>query len=163
MARPFTAAPKRGSRLPRPDPARSLANHDLHRSPAPATALTRADDARRADEPPSAFLAYVEQVLVPTLGPGDIVVMDNLPATQGGRLSAACHPGFAAQNLVLLPPYSPDFNPIENAFAKFKSRLRKAAAQNYRELGNSYRRRLPHLHTERMLKTTSRAAGYGSA
>jgi transposase len=76
----------------------------------------------------AAFLAYVEQVLVPTLDPGDIVVMDNLPAHKGAAVRAAIEAGGAS--LVLLPPYSPDFNPIENAYAKFKSHLRKAAARS---------------------------------
>jgi transposase len=74
-----------------------------------------------------AFLAYVEQVLVPTLNPDDIVVMDNLPAHKGAAVRAAIEA--CGASLLLLPPYSPDFNPIENAFAKFKSRLRKAAAR----------------------------------
>lgn len=74
-----------------------------------------------------AFLAYVEQVLVPTLNPDDIVVMDNLPAHKGAAVQAAIEA--CGASLLLLPPYSPDFNPIENAFAKLKSSLRKAAAR----------------------------------
>ena len=62
-----------------------------------------------------AFLAYVEQVLVPTLRPGQIVVMDNLPAHKLPGVRAAIQATGA--RLLLLPPYSPDFNPIENAFA----------------------------------------------
>ncbi|MGY4502214.1 hypothetical protein ACVWYH_006171 [Bradyrhizobium sp. GM24.11] len=60
-----------------------------------------------------AFLAYVEQVLVPTLNPDDIVVMDNLPAHKGAAVRAAIEA--CGASLLLLPPYSPDFNPIENA------------------------------------------------
>jgi transposase len=74
-----------------------------------------------------AFLAYVEQVLAPTLNPDDVVVMDNLPAHKGAAVRAAIE--VRGASLLLLPPYSPDFNPIENAFAKFKSSLRKAAAR----------------------------------
>jgi transposase len=73
------------------------------------------------------FLAYVQQVLAPTLKPGDIVVMDNLPAHKGAAVRKAIEATGA--QLRLLPPYSPDFNPIENAFAKFKALLRKAAAR----------------------------------
>jgi transposase len=73
------------------------------------------------------FHAYVEQVLAPTLNPGDIVVMDNLPAHKGAAVRAAIEA--CGARLVLLPPYSPDFNPIENAYAKFKSLLRQAAAR----------------------------------
>jgi len=71
------------------------------------------------------FLAYVEQVLVPVLRPGDVVIMDNL----GSHKSAAVRAAIAAAGaeLMFLPPYSPDFNPIENAFAKLKALLRKAA------------------------------------
>ncbi|WP_230975912.1 IS630 family transposase [Acetobacter garciniae] len=73
------------------------------------------------------FQAYVEHVLVPTLSPGDIVVLDNLPAHRipGARKAiervGAC--------MMFLPPYSPDFNPIEMAFAKFKALLRAKAAR----------------------------------
>jgi transposase len=70
----------------------------------------------------AAFLAYVEQVLVPTLTPGDIVVMDNLPAHKPADVRRAIEAAGAL--LLYLPPYSPDFNPIENAFAKFKALLR---------------------------------------
>ena len=59
----------------------------------------------------AAFLAYVEQVLVPTLKPGDIVVMDNLPAHKPIAVRTAIE--VAAAELRFLPPYSPDFNPIE--------------------------------------------------
>ena len=71
------------------------------------------------------FLAYVEQVLVPTLKPGDIVIMDNLPAHKGTAVRLAIEAVGAA--LRFLPPYSPDLNPIENAFSKLKAHLRKAA------------------------------------
>lgn len=72
-----------------------------------------------------AFEAYVEKVLVPELRPGDIVVMDNLSSHKGPRCRALIEA--AGASLLFLPPYSPDFNPIENAFAKLKAMLRKAA------------------------------------
>lgn len=78
------------------------------------------------------FLAYVEQVLVPTLSPGDIVVLDNLAAHKNASARAAVEA--AGATLVFLPPYSPDLNPIENAFAKLKAMLRKAAARTLEQL-----------------------------
>jgi transposase len=70
------------------------------------------------------FRAYVEQVLVPTLQPGDIVVMDNLGSHKGNAIRRAIRA--AGARLVFLPPYSPDLNPIEQVFAKLKILLRKA-------------------------------------
>ena len=75
-----------------------------------------------------AFRAYLEQVLVPTLRPGEIVIMDNLPAHRPAECRAAIEAAGAI--LLYLPPYSPDLNPIENAFAKLKAALRKAAARS---------------------------------
>jgi transposase len=72
-----------------------------------------------------AFEAYVEQVLVPELAPGDIVVMDNLSSHKSPAVRQAIEA--AGASLLYLPPYSPDFNPIENAFAKLKALLRAAA------------------------------------
>ena len=80
----------------------------------------------------SAFLAYVSRVLVPELKPGDIVILDNLPAHKGGRVREAIEA--AGASLLYLPPYSPDFNPIENAFAKLKALLRKAAERTMQGL-----------------------------
>ncbi|CCG40978.1 transposase [Magnetospirillum molischianum] len=74
-----------------------------------------------------AFLAYVEQVLAPTLTRGDIVVMDNLPAHKLAGVRAAIE-AVGAQ-VMYLPPYSPDFNPIEMAFSKLKAFLKKVAAR----------------------------------
>jgi transposase len=79
-----------------------------------------------------AFLAYVEQVLVPTLSSGDIVVMDNLPAHKPAGVRRAIEATGAL--LLYLPPYSPDFNPIEMAFSKFKAMLKKIAARTVSEL-----------------------------
>ena len=72
-----------------------------------------------------AFQVYAEQVLVPELRPGDIVIMDNLSSHKGPAVRQAIEA--AAARLLFLPPYSPDFNPIENAFAKLKALLRAAA------------------------------------
>ena len=72
-----------------------------------------------------AFQAYVDQVLVPELAPGDVVVMGNLGSHKGPAVRAAVEA--AGARLLFLPPYSPDFNPIEMAFAKHKALLRKAA------------------------------------
>jgi transposase len=69
----------------------------------------------------------VEQVLVPTLTAGDIVIMDNLPAHKPGALRQAIEA--AGAELRFLPPYSPDFNPIETAFSKLKAILKKIAAR----------------------------------
>ena len=71
-----------------------------------------------------AFLAYVTQILVPTLKAGDVVVMDNL----GSHKSRAIRDAIRAvgARLIFLPPYSPDLNPIEQVFAKLKTLLRKA-------------------------------------
>ena len=73
----------------------------------------------------NSFSVYVEQVLVPTLAPGDIVVMDNLASHKSQAVRAAIRA--AGAHLLFLPPYSPDLNPIEQVFAKLKHLLRKAA------------------------------------
>lgn len=78
------------------------------------------------------FLAYVSQVLVPELTPGDVVVMDNLPAHKVAGVRHAIEA--AGARLLYLPPYSPDFNPIEQAFSKLKAILRKAAARTIPDL-----------------------------
>ena len=80
----------------------------------------------------AAFLAYVEQVLVPALEPGDIVVMDNLPAHRSAAVRDAIQG--AGAELRFLPPYSPDFNPIEMAFSKLKASLKRRAARTVDEL-----------------------------
>ncbi len=75
----------------------------------------------------AAFEAYVERVLAPKLLPGRVVVMDNLSAHKGGRVRELIEG--AGCELLYLPPYSPDLNPIEQAFAKVKGLLRKAGAR----------------------------------
>jgi transposase len=81
------------------------------------------------------FLAYVEQILVPTLAPGDIVIMDNLGSHKIAGVRQAIEA--AGAKLLYLPPYSPDFNPIEQLFAKLKALLRKAAARTLEALINA--------------------------
>ncbi len=76
-----------------------------------------------------AFLAYVETFLVPTLRPGDVVVMDNLGSHRGQAVRRAIRA--VGARLLFLPKYSPDLNPIEQVFAKLKHLLRKAQARSY--------------------------------
>ena len=82
-----------------------------------------------------AFEAVVERVLVPELRSGDIVVLDNLSSHRGPRVRATIEA--AGAHLLFLPPYSPDFNPIENPFAKLKALLRKAAERTVAGLWNA--------------------------
>ena len=78
------------------------------------------------------FQAYVEQILVPTLRPGDVVIVDNLGSHKGKAVRCAIEQ--AGAFLVYLPPYSPDLNPIEQVFAKLKAMLRKTAARSLEAL-----------------------------
>lgn len=80
------------------------------------------------------FRAWAEQFLAPILKPGDIVIMDNLPAHKVAGIREAIEAQGA--HLLYLPPYSPDLNPIEQVFAKFKALLRKAAARTVGKLWN---------------------------
>jgi transposase len=75
------------------------------------------------------FRAYIDQVLVPTLRPGDVVVLDNLAAHKQPEVRVAIEQAGAL--LRFLPPYSPDFNPIELAFAKLKAFLRAARPRTF--------------------------------
>jgi transposase len=88
------------------------------------------------------FEAYLERVLAPTLEPGRVVVMDNLSAHKGGRVREIVER--AGCELIYLPPYSPDLNPIEKAWSKVKSILRsvtpKTTRQLYRAVGHALRR-----------------------
>jgi transposase len=79
------------------------------------------------DQPVNAqsFKDYVEQFLVPTLGAGDVVIMENLSSHKSPVIRQAIR--VAGARLLFLPPYSPDLNPIEQVFAKLKHLLRKAA------------------------------------
>jgi transposase len=74
------------------------------------------------------FLAYVEQFLIPTLKPGDIVILDNLGSHKGEAVRKAIRA--VGARLLFLPPYSPDLNPIEQVFAKLKTLLRRAAERS---------------------------------
>jgi transposase len=85
-----------------------------------------------------AFLAYVEQILAPTLRPGDIVVMDNLPAHKPVAVRQAIER--VGAELRFLPAYSPDFNPIEMAFSKLKAFLKKHAPRTVPELWDTIAR-----------------------
>ena len=78
------------------------------------------------------FLAYITQVLAPTLSPGDIVILDNLPAHKIAGVRQAITARGAS--ILYLPPYSPDLNPIEQLFAKLKALLRKAAERSIQAL-----------------------------
>jgi transposase len=81
------------------------------------------------------FRAYVEQVLVPTLVAGDIVVMDNLSAHKVSGIREAIEVAGAA--LLYLPPYSPDYSPIENCWSKLKANLRKTKARTRQALDDA--------------------------
>ena len=85
-----------------------------------------------------AFTAYVTQVLVPEPSPGDIVIMDNLSSHKGQAIREAIEA--AGADLLFLPPYSPDFNPIEKAFSKLKAHLRKAAERTIHSLWDAIAR-----------------------
>ena len=76
-----------------------------------------------------AFAAYVRDFLVPTLSPGDVVIMDNLGSHRGKAVRQAIRE--AGAKLIFLPKYSPDLNPIEQVFSKLKHMLRRAQARSY--------------------------------
>ena len=111
------------------------------------------------------FQAYVNQVLVPELRPGDIVVTatnfrsrwDNLGSHKGEGVRAAIEA--AGASLLYLPPYSPDFNPIENAFAKLKAMLRKAAERTVEGLWTAIGRLIDQF-TPQECANCFAAAGY---
>jgi len=92
------------------------------------------------------FLAYVEQVLVPTLRPGDVVVMDNLGSHKGKAVRRAIRR--AGAHLLFLPPYSPDLNPIEQVFAKLKTLLRKAAERSVEDTWRRIGQLLDHFSAD---------------
>lgn len=104
-----------------------------------------------------AFLAYVEQVLVPELRTGDIVVMDNLPAHKVTGVRTAIEN--VGAELVYLPPYSPDLNPIEMAFSKLKALLRKVAARTIPELWDAITEAI-EMFTPTECRNYFTAAGY---
>ena len=103
------------------------------------------------------FLAYVRQHLAPTLRPGDIVILDNLSSHKRVGVREAIE---AAQaTLLYLPPYSPDLNPIEQAFAKFKWLLKSAGERNVTDLWRRCGQLLDHFH-EPECRNYLRHAGY---
>jgi transposase len=99
----------------------------------------------------AAFTEYVRQVLAPSLRPGDIVVMDNLASHQASAAHEAIT-GVGA-SVVFLPPYSPDFNPIEMMWSKVKQILRSAAGRNFEELSSGMAKAIAAI-------TASDALGY---
>ena len=104
-----------------------------------------------------AFCAYIKQVLVPELSPGDVVIMDNLPAHKVSGIRQTIEE--AGARLLYLPPYSPDFNPIEMAFSKLKSLLRKAAARTIDDLWQAIAKSLDDF-TPNECRNYFTAAGY---
>lgn len=104
-----------------------------------------------------AFETYVEKVLVPDLRPGDVVIMDNLSSHKGNKVRAMIEE--AGAPLRFLPPYSPDFNPIENAFAKPKALLRKAGERTVTALWNTIGRLIDQF-TPDECRNYFTAAGY---
>lgn len=106
-----------------------------------------------------AFVAYVEQVLTPTLTPGDVVVMDNLGSHKSRKVRQLIRA--AGAHLLFLPPYSPDLNPIEQVFAKLKTLLRKAEERTVEAV---WRRIGTLLHHFKPIECANylRNSGYGS-
>jgi transposase len=104
------------------------------------------------------FRAYVEQVLTPTLVPGDVVVLDNL----GSHKVAGVREAIEARGarLLFLPPYSPDLNPIEQAFAKLKALLRKVAARTVAALWDAFGELLDRFTSQECTNYLANA-GYG--
>jgi transposase len=105
------------------------------------------------------FVAYIKQGLGPTLKPGDIVIMDNLPAHKVAGVREAIEATGA--KLLYLPPYSPDLNPIEMVFAKLKALLRKAAMRSIPMLWDKIGELLSAF-TPQECQNYFRHAGYGS-
>ncbi len=106
------------------------------------------------------FEAYVAQVLAPELRAGDIVVMDTLSSHKGPHVRELIEA--VGASLLYLPPYSPDFNPIENAFAKLKALLRKAAERTIEGLWTTIGR-LVDVFTPSECANYFAAAGYDAA
>lgn len=104
------------------------------------------------------FLVYVEEVLVPTLKPGDIVVMDNLGSHKGKAVRQAIRA--VGAKLLFLPKYSPDLNPIEQFFAKLKHHMRDAAERTFDALCKAIARILPTLSAKEC-RNFLEHAGYG--
>ncbi len=103
------------------------------------------------------FRAYVTDTLVPVLKPGDTVILDNLQAHKVAGVREIIET--AGARLLYLPPYSPDFNPIEQIFAKLKALLRTAAARTVPDLWNAIRQALARFTAEECRNSLA-AAGY---
>ena len=106
------------------------------------------------------FFAYVEQILVPTLRPGDVVIIDNLGSHKAKRTRQAIRA--AGAKLLFLPPYSPDLNPIEQVFAKLKTLLRKAEERSVEATWRRIGELLDHF-TPAECANYIRNAGYASS
>lgn len=106
------------------------------------------------------FLLYVEQMLVPCLRPGDIVIMDNLGSHKAGAIRAAIRK--AGARLLFLPPYSPDLNPIEQVFSKLKHFMRIAQGRSVEAVSQAIARILPAF-TKQECANYLVNAGYASA
>ena len=106
------------------------------------------------------FLAWVEQQLVPTLRPGDIVVMDNLGSHKGKAVRDAINA--AGARLWFLPAYSPDLNPIEQTFAKIKHWMRIAQSRSVDDIHDFLARLIPTITPQECMNYIANA-GYGSA
>ncbi|MCH6257252.1 transposase [Puniceicoccaceae bacterium K14] len=105
------------------------------------------------------FLTYVKTQLLPTLKAGDIVICDNLASHKVKGVAEAIES--AGAKLAFLPPYSPDLNPIEMAFSKMKTLLRKAAARTFQALLEAVAKPLPEI-TKSDCSAFFRHAGYES-
>ena len=105
------------------------------------------------------FRAYVEQILAPTLSTGDTVVMDNLPCHKVAGIREAIES--VGAKLVYLPPYSPDLNPIEQAFAKLKTLLRKTGERTRDGLWDAIARILRHYSPDEC-RNLFRNSGYAT-
>ncbi len=103
------------------------------------------------------FRVYVERVLAPTLKPGDMVILDNLSSHKGAEVRRIIEERGAY--LVFLPPYSPDFNPIEMAFSKLKALLRRAGERSVDDLWTRIGETLEHF-TAKECQNYFRHAGY---
>jgi transposase len=103
------------------------------------------------------FLAYVEQILCPSLKANDVVILDNLGSHKSDKIRLAIEARGAS--LLYLPKYSPDLNPIENAFAKLKAGLRRAAERSTEALWNRIGS-IIDTYTPRECANYFRAAGY---
>ena len=105
------------------------------------------------------FAAYVEQILAPTLKPGDIVILDNLGSHKGQPARAAIRA--AGAHMIFLPPYSPDLNPIEQVFAKLKPILRNMARSTVEDTWRAIEQALNAFRPEECARYLTNA-GYAS-